>query len=59
MNNSIWTRDLVWEDVAKWLIFAPFFLMVFGFICVCGLFKSDAKGHYLSENTIGPNCSGG
>ena len=44
MNNSIWTRDLEWKDVAPWLIFGPLLLIVFVFICVCGLFKPEAKG---------------
>jgi hypothetical protein len=45
MNNSIWTRDLEWKDVAPWLIFAPILLIFFVFVCVCGLFKPEAKGH--------------
>ena len=45
MNNSIWTRDLEFKDVVSWLIFAPFFLIVFVFICVGGLFKPEARGH--------------
>ena len=44
MNNSIWTRDLEWKDIAPWLIFAPLFLIVFVFICVRGLFKYEYKG---------------
>jgi hypothetical protein len=45
MNNSLWTRNLEWKDVVPWLIFAPLFLIFFVFVCVCGLFKPEAKGH--------------
>ena len=45
MNNSIWTRDLEWKDVAPWLIFAPIILIFFGIYCVGGLFKPEAKGY--------------
>ena len=45
MNNSIWTRDLEWKDVAPWLIFGPILLMFFVIYCVGWLFKPYAKGH--------------
>ena len=44
MNNSIWTRNLEWKDVAPWLIFAPILLIFFVIYCVGGLFKDVAKG---------------